>query len=116
MLKNNKIKIILMIMLSFSVCANIYLLTREDKTLTPDIIGHTIFRASKSYNLSLLNNVVWEKDDKYWESKLNEMYGKSSSRMTTRTFTAIMYDNGNTLIVELAEGLNGNLKAEEAFF
>lgn len=116
MFKSNKIKVILMIMLSFSVCVNIYFLTRKDKTLTPDTIGYTIFRASKSYNLGLLNDVVWERDGKYWESKINEMYGKSSNRMTTRTFTAIMYDNGNTLIVELGEDLKGNLKAGEAFF
>ncbi|MFA5524241.1 MAG: hypothetical protein WDA24_07770 [Tissierellales bacterium] len=44
------------------------------------------------------------------------MYGKSSNRSTTRTFTAIMYNNGNTLIVELGEDLKGNLKAGEAFF
>ena len=116
MFSANNIKKILSILLCISVCINIYFIAKKDDTLTPEKIGTTVFRASRNCNLDFLNTVVWERESGYWRNKLNTAYGKGSNGMNLRSFVAIMYDNGNTLIVELGEDLKNNVKAADMFF
>lgn len=119
MLTNNQIKILLIILLGISVCTNIYFITR--KTLTPETIGLRVnsipAHGGKIEYIDLLKEVAWNQDSGFWIDKLYAIQNRHSNRFKILGFTAILYDNGNTLIIELGEDKkHKKIKASDIFY
>jgi len=118
MFTNNQIKILLIILLVISVCTNIYFITR--KTLTPETIGLTVNKVAnkgKIEYIDLLKKVAWNQDSGFWIDKLYAIQNRHSNRFKILGFAAILYDNGNTLIIELGEDKkHKKIKASDIFY
>ncbi|NMB07497.1 MAG: hypothetical protein GX981_03785 [Tissierellia bacterium] len=118
MFTNNQIKILLIILLVISVCTNIYFITR--KTLTPETIGLTVNKVAnkgKIEYIDLLKEVAWNQDSGFWIDKLYAIQNRHSNRFKILGFAAILYDNGNTLIIELGEDKkHKKIKASDIFY
>jgi lipopolysaccharide export LptBFGC system permease protein LptF len=118
MFTDNKIKILLIILLGIFVCTNIYFIIRN--TLTPETIGLTVNKVAnggKIEYIDLLKEVAWDREDGFWIDKLHTIQSGHSNRAKFFGFAAILYDNGNTLIIELGEDKkHKKIKASDIFY
>jgi len=118
MLTDNQIKILLIILLVISVCTNIYFITR--KTLTPETIALTVNKVAnkgKIEYIDLLKEVAWDREVGFWIDKLHIIQSGHSNSVKILGFAAILYDNGNTLIIELGEDKkHKKIKATDIFY
>ncbi len=52
----------------------------------------------------------------FWIDKLYAIQNRHSNRFKILGFAAILYDNGNTLIIELGEDKNIKIKGNQIFY
>lgn len=122
--KNYRRKFILLVItIIFLLCTNFvfYIKYEEEKNKNMYVynIYHTIRASTRPHLEYLITNVTCDKNLERWKPIIQEIRDKSTQSCKLENYIVIKFDNGNTLMVEVATNelkLNGKRCIADMFF
>lgn len=109
----------LWIFLIVSVVANLFLYQQYREEKNQDFVlelYHGVAFAAREHKAEILDEISIERPDEYWSKKFVEIRQRGSDKSSLHQQILVEYDNGETLVIEVAENYEHEYVVDDLYF
>lgn len=102
-----------------SVVANLFLYQQYREEKNQDfVLGlyHAVAFAAREHKAEILDGISIEHPDEYWSKKFVEIRQRGSGKSSLHQQILVEYDNGETLVIEVAENYEHEYVVDDLYF
>jgi hypothetical protein len=102
-----------------SVAANIFLYQQYSEERNEDFmleLYRGVSFAAREHKAEILDGISIEHSDEYWSKKFVEIRQRGSDRSSLSQQILVEYDNGETLVIDVAENYEHEYVVNDLFF
>lgn len=110
---------ILLFLLYVSIIANIFLYQMYRDACNDDFVWdlyRKVSFAAREHEADILDGYAIERPDEYWSKKFVEIRQRGNDRSSLHQQILVKYDNGETLVIEVAETYNHEYVIGDLYF